>query len=121
MPDETDLNPLDPNNILKVNDRPIQMPGMDQLVRTSVVGGPETSGDRRAFLSAKLLDDLLQRAKTSPTLRVEISRAGVRVDLYKTPSGHQYEVWTLIGANPVPEQLSPAIQALVHGTTVVEG
>lgn len=114
----TDLNPLDPHSALTVNANPLQRPGTDTLLRTSTVGGPDLPGDRRVFLSARLLDDLLQRAKASPTLRVQIDHAGVRVDLYRQPDGHQYEVWTLIGAPPRAESMPAVIQALVNGGTI---
>jgi len=99
----TDLNPLDPRAVLKVNARPLQQPGQDTILRTAVVGGPDKAGDRRVYLSARLLDDLLARARSSPMQRVVVDRAGLRVDLYADARGHEYEVWTLIGADPRPE------------------
>lgn len=106
-----DWNPLvgalDPRRALQVNANPVQRPG-DRLLRTACAGGPEHDGDRRLYLSAKVLRDLLHMAEASPLQRVQVQRCGVRVDLYQTPSGHTYEVWTFIGADPKPEAL-PAV------------
>ena len=116
MSDEmTDTNPLDPCNVLKVNARPLQLPGRDKLLRTSVVGGPETGGDRRMFLSVKLLTELLECARESPVMRAQVNYTGVRVDLYQRPDGHQYEVWTLIGSAPKPERMPGVVDSMIHG------
>jgi hypothetical protein len=108
----TNLNPLDPRAVLTVNASPLQRSGGDVLLRTAVVGGPEKEGDRRVYLSSTLLAKLLEVARSSTMGRVQVDRAGVRVDLYKQPDGHTYEVWTLVGADPRPEPLPAALQAL---------
>ena len=106
----TDLNPLNPRHALRVNERPIQTPGIDRKIRTATVAGPEVGGDRRLYLSATLLAQLLDVARSSPTRRVQIDRVGLRVDLYSDPRNREYEVWTLIGAPPSPEPLPDAIR-----------
>lgn len=110
--DPTDLNPLDPRDVLAVNGSPLQRPGADALLRTAVVGGPDRAGDRRVYLSSVLLGRLLEVARSSPMGRVQVDRAGVRVDLYRRGDGHEYEVWTLVGADPKPEAVPAALQAL---------
>lgn len=109
---------LDPHNVMVVNERPLQPPGRDTLERTATVGGPEREGDRRVFLSTRLLGQLLEIARLSPTGRVQVDRAGVRVDLYRSDNGHPYEVWTLIGADPRPEQLPVGFTQFVENTRV---
>ena len=116
MTGDDDFNILDPKNVLKINVSPVQRPGTDRLIRTAVVGGPNKEGDRRVYLSVELLKNLLEIARSSPMRRCEVTRAGVRVDLYLTPNGHQYEVWTLIGANPRPEQVPQFIMDTVNST-----
>lgn len=104
MPDDkTNLNPLDPRAVLTVNASPLQRPGADQIVRTAVVGGPNKPGDRRIYLSVATLSQLLDVARSSAMQRVQVDRAGVRVDLYRSDTGHEYEVWSLVGQDPRPE------------------
>jgi len=107
---------LDPRNVMKVNERPMQLPGRDELLRTATVGGPEKAGDRRIFLSKGMLSNLMEVAQSSPTGRVQVDRAGVRVDLHVDGNGHQYEVWTLIGANPKPEQLPRGFSQFIENS-----
>ena len=117
MADDTELGggPLDPRNVLTVNRSPLQRPGGDKLLRTAVTGGPSKGGDRRVYLSVDLLAQLLEVARSSTMRRVQVDRAGVRVDLYQRPDGHRYEVWTLVGCKPRPEDLPAGVQQLVDG------
>jgi hypothetical protein len=103
--DPTDLNPLSPAGVLHVNASPLQRPGQDTLLRTAVVGGPDAGGDRRVYLSATLLGKLLEVARSSAMGRVVVGHAGLRVDLYRRDDGHEYEVWSLVGDQPVPERV----------------
>jgi hypothetical protein len=103
--DRTALGLLGTRQALTVNARPLQRPGQDVLLRTAVVGGPDKEGDRRVYLTATLLGTLLDVARSSGLQRVLVDRAGVRVDLYRSATGHEYEVWTLIGGAPRPEPI----------------
>ena len=114
MAEQNDLESLDPRGALSVNERPIQSPGLDRRLRTATVAGPEVPGDRRLYLSASLLDALLDVAKASPTKRARIDRVGLRVDKYVDERGSEYEVWTFVGAPPRPEDLPPAIRNLTR-------
>lgn len=105
MSDQTDLTLFDPARLIAVNEKPLQRPGRDTLLRTAVLAGPDVGGDRRVFLSRELLAHCLAVAESSPVGRAQIDRAGLQVDLFRDSSGHEYEVWTLIGRGPRPEQL----------------
>lgn len=108
--DNTDLNPLDPRAVLTVNASPLQRPGADTLLRTAIVGGPDKPGDRRIYLSVATLSHLLDVARTSPMQRAIVGHAGVRVDLYVTPHGHEYEVWQLVGSQPKAEPVPDLVR-----------
>jgi hypothetical protein len=72
-----------------------------------VLGGP--SSDLRLFLSVSLLEHLLDRARVSRTRRAIIHGAGLVIDTYRTPTGGVYQIVTVAGRKPVPED--PAIVA----------
>ena len=55
--------------------------------------------------------ELLEVARSSPMGRVMVDRAGVRVDLYRSQTGHEYEVWTLVGQSPRPEPIPDFVAA----------
>ncbi len=82
-------------------------PGFDpgQKVGDRVLGGPST--DLRLFLSVSLLEHLLDRARVSRTRRAVIHGAGLVLDTYRTPAGAIYQIVTVAGRTPVPED--PAI------------
>lgn len=96
---------FDPRLVLEVNDSPVQRPTRDRLLKSAVVGGPSMPGDRRIYLSRELLGRVLDVARASLMGRALLDHAGVRVDLYERPDGHRYEIWTLIGIGPKPEQV----------------
>ncbi len=100
MPEPTDLDP----RLLKVNDDPLQLPDRDPCIRTIDVGGPRTGRDVRLSLSVAELEQLLEVARRSLTQRAVINQVGLRTYLFRTPAGHQYEVWKLIGLRPEPER-----------------
>jgi len=102
--DKVDFGELTPQTTVKVNASPLQRPGRDTLVRTYTVGGPEEPKDRRLYLSVQMLEGLLDKARMSPTRRVEIPLCGVRVDIYEDKAEHLYENWWIIGAAPRPEK-----------------
>lgn len=115
MDEDVDFGVLHPTNAIKVNESPLQLPGRDERLRTAVIAGPDAPGDRRVYLSCKLLEHLLDVARSSANQRVQIDSAGVRVDLYRDHGGHQYEVWTLIGREPRPEPMPEVVQAMGAG------
>jgi hypothetical protein len=103
MASETDLERLLNKDVMKVNNNPLQPTAGLTLLRSAVVGGPDLEGDRRVFLDRKLLMQLAEIAASSPSQRVQVDRAGIKVDLYRESSGHTFEVWTLVGLPPKPE------------------
>jgi hypothetical protein len=92
------------NHLLRVNDKPVTPQAGNTLLRSADVAGPDEEGDRRIFLDAKMLEQLLEMARKSPTQRVRIDRAGVRVELWRNAEGRDFEVWTFTGINPHPER-----------------
>lgn len=101
-------HPRDAIPLVQVNDHPLQRPNRDRLLRTVVLGGPETRLDHRLYLSTRELEMLLDVARASPTGRAILPSAGVRVDQYlHEPDGggptYQYEVWRLVSGRPYPE------------------
>jgi len=108
--DPTDLTLFDPARIVAINERPLQTPGRDVLLRTAVLAGPDVGGDRRVFLSREVLSHCLSVAEASPVGRAQLDQAGLRVDLYRDASGHEYEVWTLVGRGPRPEPLPSSLR-----------
>ncbi len=94
-----------PQNILDVNKSPLQRPGGDELIRTAVLAGPEKGGDRRLYISREVASLFLDKARASPLFRSVMFGVGIRVDLYRQKDGHQYEVWSVIGHEPIPEPL----------------
>jgi hypothetical protein len=103
------------NNLVRVIDNPLQSPGKDKLVRKVVTAGPEMEGDRRIYLSRRMLEHCLEVAKSSPTGRAQLDRAGLEVGLYEDAHGHRYEVWTFTGLGPKPEPLPPGLAPIVGG------
>jgi hypothetical protein len=95
--------------LMRVSETPLQQPGQDRIIRRSVVAGPDISGDRRWFADAKTLGRLLEIARSSPMMRVEMSHVGVEVTLYERQDGHRYEVWKLVGCDPRPEPAPPFV------------
>lgn len=91
------------SRITRTEDRPLQLPGRDRIVRESVLGGPDAAVDARLILSRADLASLLAVAESSLTGRVVLNRPGLRVRLYQSPAGHTYEVWTILASEAVPE------------------
>ena len=91
------------DRLSRIEDRPLQLPGRDRLVRDSTLGGPEVAVDARMILSRADLEAMLDVARSSLTGRVVLKRPGVRVRLFEAPSGHRYEVWTIVASEAEPE------------------
>lgn len=113
MPDETDVlqGRERVTAMPKVNTNPVQRPGGHKLVRSARLGGPAEPGDRRLYLHASHLGRLLDIARSSPTMQVEMRKVGLRVDLYEDEHGHRYEVWAFESVEPRPEQPPDGVAA----------
>lgn len=95
------------DRFIKVENKPLQLPGRDVRIKTAVIGGPRVGRDTRMMLSVEELEKLLDVAKNSSVQRVLIKQVGLSIDVYAAKSGHKYEVWRLVGATMEPER--PAI------------
>ncbi len=93
-----------PGHLIDVVEGPVQLPDRDERVRISTLAGPSKGLDTRMVLSVRELELLLDKARHSVTGRVVIPQVGIRVDLYRRPGGHQYEVWRIVGRDAVPER-----------------
>lgn len=98
------------DRLTRSTSQPLQLPGRDRVVAESVLGGPDSSADSRLILSRADLESLLDVARASLTGRVVLNRPGVRVRLFESPSGHRYEVWSLVCSEVKAEQ-NPIIGA----------
>lgn len=90
-------------DLIDVNTSPLQVSAEHNCIKTVTVAGPSKEGDRRFYLDAKTLQELLDIAKSSIVQRVQIDRAGVQVKLFQRKDGHTYEVWKIVGLQPKPE------------------
>ena len=97
--------------LIDVNQNPLQTNSQDTLLKSVTVGGPEKEGDRRIYLDKKTLLELVEIAKSSVVQRVQINRAGIQVNLYQRADGHTYEIWKLVGIQPVPESVMDGLFA----------
>lgn len=79
------------------------------VLRDVVFGGPERepSADRRLFLEVQELRHLLALAERSPTQRVVLHHAGIRVRRIQDGT-HAVDVLSIIGDAPEPEPFSLA-------------
>lgn len=90
-------------DLVSINENPLQTHAQHTVIKKVTLAGPSKEGDRRIYLDKKTLLKLADIASSSLVQRVQINRAGVEVKLFQRPDGHTYEVWTLIGLEPVPE------------------
>ena len=90
---------------LEVNNTPLQIAGEDHVIREYTLGGPKCGRDVRLFLDRKVLEHLLDVAKSSNTNRVVLHGAGIKMKVRRAASGHMYETLHLVSHLPVPEQL----------------
>lgn len=79
-------------------------PDYPDVVSVREIGGPEDPADRRLVLDVATLEELLARAKASPTRRVVVHGIGLRVQLLDD-GAHRWEHVTLLGRAPEPEQI----------------
>lgn len=91
------------DDLISINTNPIQPGNGNTLLKTVTVAGPDKEGDRRFYLDKKTLLQLAEIASSSILQRVQINRAGIQVQLYQSKNGHTYEVWKIVGLEPVPE------------------
>lgn len=90
---------------LKVNDTPLQISGEDEVIREFTLGGPDCGRDVRMLIDRKVLEHLLDVAKSSNCNRVVLHGAGIKMKVRRASSGHMYETLHLMSRFPVPEQL----------------
>jgi hypothetical protein len=90
---------------LSVNDTPLQIAGEDRVIREYTLGGPDCGRDVRMLIDRKVLEHLLDVAKSSNTNRVCLHGAGIRMKVRRSASGHMYETLHLVSMMPVAEQL----------------
>jgi len=96
----------DMRNRLKINRNPIQRPGVDHCLRTTVFGGPDASRDVRLYLDKASLRHMLEIASKSSLEMAVINMAGLEISVYQAESGHTYEVWKIVGLAPKPLSFS---------------
>ncbi len=87
-----------------VNPRPITPQGGNILLSSRTVAGPGQDGDRRVYFPVSVLRRLLEIAESSPTQTALMTRAGVRIEVWKDANGHVFESWHLVGVDPKPER-----------------
>ena len=90
---------------LQVNDTPIQISGEDETLREYTLGGPDCGRDVRMLIDRKVLEHLLDVAKSSNCNRVVLHGAGIKMKVRRSTTGHVYETLHLTSRFPVPEQL----------------
>ena len=81
----------------------------DEILVEFELGGPESNRDVRLYLELEVLDYLTAIARSSDMNRVVIDKAGVKIKLRKSSSGHQYETLHLSGLQPKPENVSTTL------------
>ena len=90
---------------LKVTDRVVQNPSADKILRSYSLGGPESLRDVRMFLELADLEHLTNIALLSPTKRVVLPSAGIRMEVRQSRDGHIYEVLRITSRQPQPERV----------------
>jgi len=95
----------DPIGKLEVNHTPVQ-DGRGTVLRQYTFGGPESGRDTRMYLHAIELEHLLHIAKSAPTNRVILNRAGLVVTVRRSSSGHVFEEVRIVCDQPVRETIA---------------
>jgi hypothetical protein len=75
----------------------------DRLITENTIGGPLALKDVRMYLDRQTLEFLLSVSHQSLIGRVRLDHVGLKIKGYRATSGHTYETWTLISAQPVAE------------------
>lgn len=95
---------------LQINDTPLQIAGEDEVLREYTLGGPDCGRDVRMFIDRKVLEHLLDVAKSSNCNRVVLHGAGIKMKVRRASNGHMYETLHLTSRFPVPEQLPTGLE-----------
>lgn len=93
-----------PGQLMHESYAPLQMPSnqQDRRTYTATYGGPEAGLDTRMLITGKMLEHMNKVAAQSHVGAATINCVGLQIDVYVTPEGHQYEIWSFIGHEPVP-------------------
>lgn len=94
---------FDENRVRRI-DTPVQIASQDEVLKEWEFGGPHCDRDVRLILDVETLGVLFDIAKSCPTKRVIIPKAGFRVKLRRASTGHCYETLHVSGCQPIPEQ-----------------
>ena len=91
-----------PGTLLHESYSPLQMPNneADERIYTATYGGPEANLDTRMLITGKMLEHLNKVAAESHVGAATINCVGLKIDVYLTPDGQQYDVWSFIGREP---------------------
>lgn len=97
-----------------IGERPVlQKPSAHRILRKIQFPDMPQASDRRLILPAEMLRYCLAQAEASPLKRAVMHGVCVEVEQYVTPEGHIYEIWSLVGQDPVPEQTHRDLQRQV--------
>ena len=92
--------------IVRVGNETGARPGMeDTLVAERTLGGPLSGRDVRLYLDRQTLEGLLDVARSSVLGRAQLNGVGVRIRLWRSTNGHQYETWQILAHEPRPESM----------------
>ena len=89
-----------------VNTTPLQLDGQDEVLREYTLGGPDCGRDVRLYLDVETLGMLLDIARCSNTKRVILPKAGIKMRVRRSRSGHIYESLHITSAQPFAEVVS---------------
>ena len=90
--------------IVRVGEEGSDSSHRDEFVTEKTIGGPLAGKDVRLYLEASALRHLLEVAEASSVKRAQINGVGVKVRLWRTPTGHHYETWQIVGFEPKAER-----------------
>ena len=82
----------------------------DEVLREFTLGGPDCGRDVRMLIDRKVLEHLLDVAKSSNCNRVVLHGAGIKMKVRRSATGHMYETLHLTSRFPVPEQLPTSLE-----------